>query len=146
MQAAVEKVFQQLGGRAGIGTLVKSEGQMETVLRTGIPVTALNSLRDKWGFTIAELSEVLDIGKSTLMRKQEQRGSLSSADSDRLYRLASILSMAEEYIGDIQKARHWIRQPNLVLGGATPFKAIETEIGAQRVIQVLGRIAYGGVS
>jgi putative toxin-antitoxin system antitoxin component (TIGR02293 family) len=146
MQAAVDKVYRQLGGKAGTGMLIKSEGQMESLLRAGIPVTALNSLRDKWGFTIAELAEALDIAKSTLMRKQEQRGSLSSADSDRLYRLASILSLAEEYIGDLAKARHWIRQPNLVLGGVTPLKALETEIGAQRVTQVLGRIAYGGVS
>jgi putative toxin-antitoxin system antitoxin component (TIGR02293 family) len=133
MQAPVEEVYQQLGGKAGIGTLIKSEGQMESLLRAGIPVTALNSLRDKWGFTIAELAEALDIAKSTLMRKQEQRGSLSSADSDRLYRLASILTLAEEYIGDLAKARHRIRQPNLVLGGVTPLKAMETAIGAERV-------------
>jgi uncharacterized protein (DUF2384 family) len=54
--------------------------------------------------------------------------------------------LAEEAIGDREKAQRWLRQTNQVLGNQTPLRALETEIGVRRVEQVLGRIAYGGVS
>jgi len=76
----------------------------------------------------------------------ERRSRMAPGDSDRVYRLASILALAEIAIGDRKKAQLWLRQANQVLGNQTPLRALETEIGARRVEQILGRIAYGGVS
>jgi putative toxin-antitoxin system antitoxin component (TIGR02293 family) len=132
MQASVTQVFEQLGGRKSTGAAVRSEGDMEELLRQGLPVSVLGNVRS--------------IPKSTLMRMLERRKRMAHGDSDRVYRLASILALAEEVIGDREKAQRWLRQPNLVLGNQTPLHVLETEIGARRVEQVLGRIAYGGVS
>ena len=93
-----------------------------------------------------ELAGTLAIPKSTLMRMLERRNRMDPGDSDRVYRLAAILALAEEAIGDREKAQRWLRQTNQVLGNQTPLRAMETEIGVRRVEQVLGRIAYGGVS
>jgi putative toxin-antitoxin system antitoxin component (TIGR02293 family) len=96
---------------------------------------------------VVELAASLAIPKSTLMRlpttKQKR---MATGQSDRAYRLASILALAEEAIGDRTKAQLWLKQPNQALGSVTPLHALETEIGSRRVEQVLGRIAYGGVS
>jgi putative toxin-antitoxin system antitoxin component (TIGR02293 family) len=146
MQASVTQVFEQLGGRKSTGAAVRSEGDMEELLRQGLPVSVLGNVRENWGFTIVELASSLSIPKSTLMRMLERRNRMAHGDSDRVYRLASILALAEEVIGDREKAQRWLRQPNLVLGNKTPLHVLETEIGARRVEQVLGRIAYGGVS
>ena len=119
---------------------------MERLLREGLPVSVLAKFRENWGLTIMELASSLSIPKSTLMRMLERRNRMASADSDRVYRLASILALAEEYIGDRNKAQRWLRQPNQALGDQTPLRTLDTEIGARRVEQLLGRIAYGGVS
>jgi putative toxin-antitoxin system antitoxin component (TIGR02293 family) len=119
---------------------------MEELLRQGLPVSVLGNFRENWGFTIMELAGSLSIPKSTLMRMLERRNRMALVDSDRVYRLASILTLAEEAIGNREKAQRWLRQPNQVLGNETPLRALETEIGARRVEQVLGRIAYGSVS
>jgi putative toxin-antitoxin system antitoxin component (TIGR02293 family) len=144
MQPSVELIILQMGGRDTIKA--RSEEEMDGLLREGLPVSVLGNLRDNWGFTVMELAGSLAIPKSTLMRMLERRGRMASGDSDRVYRLAAILAFAEQAIGDRKKAQHWLRQNNQVLGSRTPLHALETEIGTRRVEQILGRIAYGGVS
>jgi putative toxin-antitoxin system antitoxin component (TIGR02293 family) len=146
MQATVDQVFEQLGGKNTIGVKVRSESEMERLLREGLPVSVLATFRDKWSFTVMELAGTLAIPKSTLMRMLERRNRMAPGDSDRVYRLASILALAEIAIGDRKKAQRWLRQANQVLGNQTPLRALETEIGVRRVEQILERIAYGGVS
>lgn len=146
MQATLDQVYEQLGGEETIGVEVHSESEMERLLREGLPVSVLAKFRQNWGLTIMELAGSLSIPKSTLMRMLERRNRMASTDSDRVYRLASILALAEEYIGDRNKAQRWLRQPNQALGDQTPLRTLDTEIGARRIEQLLGRIAYGGVS
>lgn len=146
MQATVDQVFRQLGGQQAVGVQVRSESEMERLLREGLPISVLGNFRENWGFTVMELAGSLAIPKSTLMRMLERRQRMASADSDRVYRLASILALAEQAIGDRKKAQRWLRQTNQVLGSQTPLHALDTEIGVRRVEQILGRIAYGGVS
>ena len=146
MQASIDQVFEQLGGKDAIGVKVRSENEMERLLRAGLPASVLKNFRENWGFTVMELAGSLAIPKSTLMRMLERRNRMAPGDSDRVYRLASILALAEVAIGDRKKAQLWLRQTNEVLGNQTPLRALETEIGVRRVEQILGRIAYGGVS
>jgi putative toxin-antitoxin system antitoxin component (TIGR02293 family) len=146
MQASIEQVFEQLGGKDAMGAKVRSESEMERLLREGLPAAALKNFRENWGFTVVELAGSLAIPKSTLMRMLERRDRMAPGDSDRVYRLASILALAEVAIGDRKKALRWLRQTNDVLGNQAPLRALETEIGLRRVEQILGRIAYGGVS
>lgn len=146
MLATLDRVYEQLGGEEAIGVEVHSESEMERLLREGLPVSVLGKFRENWGLTIIELAGSLSIPKSTLMRMLERHKRMASGDSDRVYRLASILALAEEYIGDRKKAQQWLRQPNQALGDQTPLRTLDTEIGARRLEQLLGRIAYGGVS
>jgi putative toxin-antitoxin system antitoxin component (TIGR02293 family) len=146
MQASIDQVFEQLGGKGAIGVKVRSESEMERLLREGLPASVLTNFRENWGFTVMELAGSLAIPKSTLMRMLERRNRMAPGNSDRVYRFASILALAEVAIGDRKKAQRWLRQANQVLGNQTPLRALETEIGVRRVEQILGRIAYGGVS
>jgi putative toxin-antitoxin system antitoxin component (TIGR02293 family) len=63
-----------------------------------------------------------------------------------LYRLARLVAIANQYLGGSERARRWLRRPNRALGGLAPLAAIDTELGARQVENILGRIAYGGVS
>jgi putative toxin-antitoxin system antitoxin component (TIGR02293 family) len=147
MQANVQQVYAQLGGESGVGAVIRSEAEMEEALRNGFPFSALGALRKNWDLTVVELAASLAIPKSTLMRLMSTKGKrMATGQSDRAYRLAAVLALAEDSIGDREKAQRWLKQPNQALGSVTPLHALETEIGTRRVEQVLGRIAYGGVS
>lgn len=144
--AATATHLQQHPTIAILGREIASDSDIDTAIRAGLSTSALKQLQAVWNLTIAELSSALAIPRSTLLQMMRSPRKMSSADSDRLYRVTQILSLAEQYIGNRQHALGWFRTPNSTLGSVTPFHAIETEIGRQRVIQVLGAIAYGGVA
>ena len=80
------------------------------------------------------------------MQRRRRTGRLARFESDRLYRLARIVALAQQSLGDRQSAARWLKRPNRALGGAAPIGAIDTEPGARQVENVLGRIAFGGIS
>jgi len=97
------------------------------------------------GLTLRELSAALDLSPRSLQRRRHS-GRLAPYESDRLYRLARIVVLAGDRIGGPEMAMRWLKRPNRALGGLPPLAALETELGARQVENVLGRIAYGGIS
>jgi putative toxin-antitoxin system antitoxin component (TIGR02293 family) len=133
-------------GIAIFGRHLATESDIDAAIRAGLSTSALKQLQTSWNLTVLELSAALAIPRSTLMQMMRSPKRMTPADSDRLYRFAQVLALAERYIGDRGRALGWLRHPNTVLGSVTPLHALETEIGRQRVIQALGAVAYGGVS
>ncbi len=97
------------------------------------------------GMTLQEVAESLDLSPRSLQRRRHE-GRLARYESDRLYRLARIIALAKLSIGDDGRAIEWLKRPNRALGGKVPLDMIDTELGARAVENVLGRIAYGGMS
>jgi putative toxin-antitoxin system antitoxin component (TIGR02293 family) len=97
------------------------------------------------GLTLKELADALDLSPRSLQRRRRS-GRLARFESDRLYRLARIVALAQQSLGDRQSAARWLKRSNRALGGAAPISAMDTELGARQVENVLGRIAYGGIS
>ena len=54
-----------------------------------------------------------------------------------------MVARAEEAIGDVEKARRWLRKPNRGLRGRTPLELLENDVGVRIVEQTLGRIEHG---
>jgi putative toxin-antitoxin system antitoxin component (TIGR02293 family) len=147
MLATVNQIYTQFGGADGLGRIVGSESEMDQAVREGLPVGVLHRVQRAWGLTVMEISASVAIPRSSLMQfMRHPKKMMSAAASDRVYRLASILALAEESLGDRVRALTWLRTPNRLLGTLTPLTALETEIGSQRVAQALGQIAYGGLS
>ena len=85
---------------------------------------------------------VLDISQRTLERRRHE-GRLKPDESDRLYRLASLLALAADVLGSLDAAREWMTRPAVALGDRTPLQQTRNEAGAQRVESLLTRIEYG---
>ena len=96
------------------------------------------------GLTLKELAGALDLSIRSLQRRR--RGRLARFESDRLYRMARLMALARETLGDGPRASRWLKRTNRALGGVAPLAAIDTELGARQVENLLGRIAYGGIS
>jgi len=138
-------VVKELGGRTVLGKNLASQRDLCEAIREGFPPAVVEELLQASGLTLKELAEALDLSPRSLQRRRRS-GRLARFESDRLYRLARIIALAQQSFGDRQSAARWLKRANRALGGATPISAMDTELGARQVENVLGRIAYGGIS
>jgi len=138
-------VVEELGGEQALGRALSSEHDLREAIREGFPPAVVEELRRASGLTLKELANALDLSARSLQRRR-RTGRLARYESDRLYRLARIVALANEYLGDHERAIRWLKHPNRALGGLAPVAAIDTELGARQVENILGRIAYGGIS
>jgi putative toxin-antitoxin system antitoxin component (TIGR02293 family) len=137
-------VLQELGGERVLGRALSSDSDLREAIREGFPHAVLEQLMRASGLTLKELAHALDLSSRSLQRRR--RGRLARFESDRLYRMARLLALARENLGDGARASRWFKRANRALGGVAPIAAIDTELGARQVENLLGRIAYGGIS
>jgi putative toxin-antitoxin system antitoxin component (TIGR02293 family) len=145
MANQLRAVIKELGGRSVLGRNLNSQRDLCEAIRDGFPPAVVEELMQASGLTLKELAEALDLSPRSLQRRRRS-GRLARFESDRLYRLARIVAVARQSLGDREKAMLWLKRSNRALGGIPPVGAIDTELGARQVEDILGRIAYGGVS
>jgi putative toxin-antitoxin system antitoxin component (TIGR02293 family) len=145
MATEFQAVIAELGGAKVLGRTLRTDNDLRSVIREGFPQKVVGSVMHSAHLTLQELSSTLGLSPRSLQRRRHQ-GRLARHESDRLYRLARIVALAKQYIGDEEAAARWLKRPNRALGGNIPLELIDTELGARAVENVLGRIAFGGVS
>ncbi len=145
MAEDLQAVIAELGGKKVLGRGMRTDNDLRSAIREGFPQKVVRNVMNSAGLTLKELSVALDLSPRSLQRRRYQ-GCLARYESDRLYRLARIVALAKRYIGDEATATRWLKRPNRALGGHIPLELIDTELGARAVENVLGRIAFGGVS
>ena len=141
----IQAVVAELGGKPVFGRLLKNEKDLREAIRSGFPPATVERVMQNSGMTLKELASSLDLSERSLQRRKRE-GKLAQTESDRLYRLARIVALAKHYMGDEEIATSWLREPNQALGGVVPLDLVDTELGARSVENILGRIAYGGIS
>ena len=145
MAQELQSVIQELGGAKILGRKLSSDSELREAIREGFPPAVVQELMRASGLTLKELSEALDLSPRSLQRRR-RGGRLARFESDRIYRLARIVALARQSLGSPEIATAWLRRSNRALGGVAPIAAVDTELGARQVENVLGRIAYGGIS
>jgi putative toxin-antitoxin system antitoxin component (TIGR02293 family) len=145
MVSDLHAVVEELGGEPILGRSFQTETDLQSAIRDGFPQTVVREVLRSTGLTLKELAGTLDVSTRSLQRRRRE-GRLARGESDRLYRLARIVALAKNCLGDGEKAMRWLRRPNRALGGGSPIDSLDTEIGARTVEGILGRVAYGGVS
>lgn len=145
MAHELKTVIGELGGKRTFGRTLASENDLREAIRQGFPPVVVEELMRASGLTLKELATALDLSTRSLQRRR-RTGRLARYESDRLYRLARIVALADEFLGDHETAIRWLKRPNRALGGVAPVAALDTELGARQVENILGRIAYGGIS
>lgn len=113
-----------------------------TRIESGLPAKSIRNFARRYTLPDSLLSEVLDMSRSTLMRRRKD-GRLSESESDDLVRVAGLYAMAENVLEGKDNAAQWMREPNRSLGGALPIDYARTTIGSREVENLLGRIEHG---
>jgi putative toxin-antitoxin system antitoxin component (TIGR02293 family) len=145
MASELRAVVDELGGEAVLRRRLKRDTDLQAAIREGFPQKVIDELMDAADLSIKELAASLDLSSRSLQRRRRERR-LSAYESDRIYRLARIVALAKSSLGSREAAARWLKRPNRALGGKAPLAVIDTEIGARAVENVLGRVAFGGVS
>lgn len=107
---------------------------------------SLRELRENLELTLAEISAVLGTSERTVIRKEKTGEALTISEADRAYRIARIADLAAELIGDPIRAKAWMKKRHPFLGDETPITMLDTEVGADLVVESLYAIAYGGAA
>lgn len=117
------------------------------IIRNGLPVTALEYVARTIAPQDADFKHWF-VPKATLSRRKRERESkLTPEESDRLARIAKVWAHAVEVWKGEEDARWFLFQPHQLLEGQRPIEvALSSEIGADLVDQILGRLEYGSAA
>jgi putative toxin-antitoxin system antitoxin component (TIGR02293 family) len=142
--SVITAVFEKLGGRAALGTVVASDADLARVVLARIPLKALKHVQ-RHGLSLVEIGTFI-IPARTQRHRRERREPLSVEESDRLVRMTRIQALAEDVFGDLEKGSRWLREPLGELSGKRPLEVAQTEAGARLVEQVLAKIDWGAAA
>ncbi|GJQ56206.1 MAG: TIGR02293 family toxin-antitoxin system antitoxin component [Rhodocyclaceae bacterium] len=131
-----------LGGRNVLHVKPRTALDWVSIIRRGISSAAIDALTRTLRVTQTELAAAVGIPERTLARRKKE-GTLSSEESAKLVRLARVVERAKEVFGDLDTALDWLKSPNAALSGAVPLTLMDTDIGAESVLDTLGRIEHG---
>ncbi len=131
-----------LGGRTVLRVKPHSTLDWIEMIRQGLPAAAVESLLKVIQLSQSDLARALGIPERTLARRKRE-GVLNSEESAKLLRLARVVGRANEVFERAAAAIHWLKSTNSALGGKTPLSLLDTDIGAESVLDTLGRIEHG---
>lgn len=142
----METVERLRGSETQFGLLGMGEmGTDELVRRVseGFPYEVVETFRKNVALSAGEVAELVGINPRTLGRRK-RGGRLHADESDRVLRLSRVYARALGLFGgDLQRARRWLSTPKVALGGETPLDYSRVDVGAQEVVDLIGRIEHG---
>ena len=112
-------------------------------IQKGFKYACAQAVAARLGLSDQELAEVLGVSLRTLQRIPDASSLMNPQMSDRLFRLAHILAMAEYVLEDDTSAHRWMMEEQRGLGGQKPLAMIASEAGYREVENLLGRIEHG---
>ncbi len=131
-----------LGGRAVLRGKSRSTLDWIEIIRQGLPAAAVESMLKAIQLSQSDLARALDIPERTLARRKRE-GVLNREESAKLLRLARVVGRANEVFERPDAAVQWLKGANASLGSQTPLSLLDTDIGAESVLDTLGRIEHG---
>ncbi len=131
-----------LGGESVLHARPRVTTDWIALIRQGLPSASVDAVVRLTRITQSELARALAIPERTLARRKRE-GVLSPEESAKFIRLARLVERAGTVFEDTDSALNWLQSPNASLGGITPLSLLDTDIGAESVLDTLGRIEHG---
>lgn len=147
-----------LGGEKELGQAVRRAMDFDALIRKGIPFGVISHIKKDLNLADDVIARIVGISPRTVARRRRREGApagtgaatridrLSSVESDRIYRFARIVALAQDVFEGKDEALEWLRSPQHGLGGAVPFEMLQTDAGTREVEELLIRIDYGVIS
>jgi putative toxin-antitoxin system antitoxin component (TIGR02293 family) len=111
---------------------------LDLMARQGVPRSFVDELAEVFGLQTYDLAPQLHISDRTLRRYSPDQ-LLPPEASERALQIARVLERATGVLGTRENAVGWLTDMNGALE-AVPLELLGTTFGAERVLQILGRI------
>lgn len=134
--------FSLLGGECVLMMHPRVSMDWIHLVRQGLPAASVDSILKLTRIAQTELTRALAIPDRTFARRKRE-GIFSPEESAKLVRFARVVARAEEVFEDAVQALAWLKTENSSLGNITPLSLMDTDIGANSVLETLGRIEQG---
>lgn len=95
-----------------------------------------------YGMTKDHMAAMLGVSEKTYYNMM-QKPLLDKERSDRFQFISQILESGEEAFGAKLNFSKWLKTPQPTLDGYIPIDMMSTITGANRVLQIIGRIKHG---
>lgn len=164
-------VISVLGGEKQLGQKVKRRIDFDALIKKGIPLGVISHIKKEFNLPDEVIARIIGVSPRTIARRRktgkmpvsgiqkavsggQRKGRvtpislerLSPVESDRVYRFARIVALAEDVFEDKEEALEWLNNTQYGLGGRIPFDMLQTDAGAREVEELLIRIDYGVIS
>jgi putative toxin-antitoxin system antitoxin component (TIGR02293 family) len=137
----ISKVMAALGGAGAVGGAPVTLAELAAAVARGLPGAvvprlAANAAPDEPDARRRVAALV------TSAASLKRRARLSPAASERAERLARIVALAVQALGDADEAKAWLNAPHPLLGSARPIDVSATDLGARQVERILHNIEH----
>jgi putative toxin-antitoxin system antitoxin component (TIGR02293 family) len=140
--ASIASVLDLMGAQGLLSNAPAEQLAVVQLVRKGVPWRNFVMFTKRLSLTKEAAASALHIPMRTLARRRKEKR-LDAFESERFLRLVRTAAKAEEVLGSLDKAKRWLSISNRALGGEVPISLLDTDIGAQAVDDVLGRIEHG---
>jgi putative toxin-antitoxin system antitoxin component (TIGR02293 family) len=143
-----------LGGEKELGQKIRNPVDFDALIKKGMPSRVMHHVKKEFNLTDEVLALIMGASLRTIARRRKvtetantaSKERLSPVESDRLYRFARIIALAEEVFESKEDALEWLNNPQHGIAGAIPFEMLQTDAGTREVEELLIRIEYGVIS
>jgi putative toxin-antitoxin system antitoxin component (TIGR02293 family) len=112
-------------------------------VKKGLSYRTFERFRRNTSLSFERVTNLIDVPRRTMTRRKRE-GRLLPDESDRLLRAARLFGKTLElFEGDRDAATEWLTTPQPALGGTIPLDLARTEVGAQEVERLVGRLEHG---
>ncbi len=125
-----------------LGLELSSTTELIGAVRQGLPYSVFERVQETLRVSAQTLATLVGVPVRTL-NKRKHEGRFSRGESDNLLRVVRVLSQIFDFFSEPEAALSWLQAPEMALGGATPLSLLDTEIGAQEILRLLGQLEHG---
>lgn len=118
-------------------------GEQIEVLERGLPSSALGEIAAALGLPKARIIKALRLVLRTMTEREKKHERFSTAESERLYRIVRVRSLAREIFSSDAAVAEWLGATDRSLGGRAPLEMLATDLGAQKVEGLLRAMIHG---
>jgi putative toxin-antitoxin system antitoxin component (TIGR02293 family) len=137
----VARVADVLGGASVLHETVHTWGDLDRVVRAGLPKRSLQHVASRVIESGTSVSDfVYRVVPSATFKR---RSKLTLDESQRTERLARVVALADALWQDDAQVRAFLNHPHPLLDGEAPIDVARTELGARRVERVLYDVEHG---
>lgn len=125
-----------------LGLNLASTPELIGAVRRGLPYSVFERVQGILGVSAQTLAALIGVPVRTL-NKRKHEGRFSSEESDNLLRVVRVVSKTFDFFDEPGAARAWLEAPEMAFDGDTPLSLLDTEMGAQEILRLLGQLEHG---